>query len=406
MSETQLSPEAYTRRLVAQKEKFAQLLTAAMEKNEESKREQLQLIVVSLTEALTFIRQSYQHEMTCRKGALAALGKLRKALDNASYTSAAQALRAKGNTGEAEKIFDKIIGKGGRIGAFASFQSGQLAECRMDLSRAAVRFDKAVELDKVNPHYLKASGLLARKMYQHKKSLLRLTTLEKLLVRQGKDTVELALARRELAYSAALAGQHKPAGAYYKKAMASLAKLRGPKDPEMGICWFQIGLLKESLGQYEEAEKPYKQSLAIMSKTNDHITLAGILDKLARLHMELEDEPEAIPLFEHLLKIRRNSPHPDLAGIIIVYNNLGEAYRICGKYDLSERAYTFALKATQKLRGKDHPAVGSIYQELAKLCERQRKMDEAKKYNKMASAIFERILKEQEAAGEEERLTL
>ena len=123
--------------------------------------------------------------------------------------------------------------------------------------------------------------------------------------------------------------------------------------------------------------------------------------------MELEAEPEAIPLFERLLKIRKNSPHPDLAGIIIIYNNLGEAYRICGKYEQSEKYYIFALKATQKLRGKDHPAVGSIYQELAKLCERQRKMDEAKKYNEMASAIFERILKEQEAAGgEEEMLTL
>jgi hypothetical protein len=66
------------------------------------------------------------------------------------------------------------------------------------------------------------------------------------------------------------------------------------------------------------------------------------------------------------------------------------------------------LAVTQKLRGKKHPAVGSIYQELAKLCDRQRKMDVANKYREMASAIFQKVMEEQEdAAGVTEgRLTL
>ncbi|MCI5120661.1 MAG: tetratricopeptide repeat protein [Candidatus Electrothrix sp. AUS4] len=170
-----------------------------------------------------------------------------------------------------------------------------------------------------------------------------------------------------------------------------------------------VGLLKESQGLYEEAEEPYKKALTIMDNAGDDITLAGILDKLARLHMELEGEPDAIPLFERLLKIKKNSPAPDLAGIIIICNNIGEAYRICGKYEESEKYYKQALVVTQKLRGKAHPAVGSIYQELAKLCERQRKPDEVKKYNEMAAAIFQRVLEEQEAAAggdSEGRLTL
>ncbi|MCI5224628.1 MAG: tetratricopeptide repeat protein, partial [Candidatus Electrothrix sp. AR4] len=308
-----LSLEAFAKRLSTQKEKFFQALTAAMEKNEESKREKLQLVVVTLTEALTFIRQSYKHEITCRKGSLMALEKMRRVIDDASYTLASKSVQAKENTLEAEQVFDKIIGKGGKIGAFAAFQSARLAECRMDFNRAMVRFDKAVELDGSNVHYLKSAGVLARKMYQHKKSLLRFMALEKLLVQQGKDSTELALARRDLAYSAALFGQHKQAGAYYKKAMGSLAKLVGKNHPEMGICWFQIGLLQESQGHYEEAEKPYKQALAIMDKAGDNIILADILDKLGRLDMELEGEADAIPLFERLIKIKKNSPHPDLA---------------------------------------------------------------------------------------------
>ncbi|WP_446008243.1 tetratricopeptide repeat protein [Candidatus Electrothrix sp.] len=394
-----LSPKTYTQRLVNQKKKFLQAVTAAMENQEESKRERLQLVVVSLTEALTFIKQGYQHEVSCRKGALTALDKMQKMLGETLYNRAATSVCTKDSTLEAEQVLDKVIGKGGKGGAFAAFHSGRLAECRMDFPRAMVRFDKAVELDKGNPHYLRAAGLLARKMYQHKKALMRFMALEKLLVRQKKDSVELAVTRREVAYSAALFGQHKQADAYYKKAMASLEKLVGKDHLEMGISWYQIGLLNESQGKYEEAEEPYKKALTIIKKSGDPILLADVLDKLARLHMELEGEADAIPLFEQLLKIKKNSPAPDLAGIIIICNNVGEAYRICGKYDESEKYYKQALAVTQKLRGKDHPAVGSIYQELAKLCERQRKMDDVKKYNEMAAAIFQRVLEEQEAAA-------
>ena len=404
----ELSPKAYTQRLAIQKKKFLQAVTAAMENNEESKRERLQLVVVSLTESLTFIKQSYKHEVTCRKGALMALDKMQKML-GPLYTRAAESVCTKDSTLDAEQILDKVIGKRGKGGAFAAFHSGRLAECRMDFNRAVVRFDKAIELDNANPHYLQAAGLLARKMYQHKKALIRFMALEKLLAAQGKDSVELAKARREVAYSAALFGQHKQADGYYKKAMSSLTKLVGKDHSEMGTCWYQIGLLKESQGLYEEAEEPYQKALAIMDKAGDDMILADILDKLARLHMELEGEAEAIPLLERLLKIKKNSPAPDLAGIIIIYNNVGEAYRVCGKYEDSEKYYKQALAVTQKLRGKKHPAVGSIYQELAKLCERQRKMDVAKQYNEMASAIFQKVMEEQEAATGGEgggRLTL
>jgi tetratricopeptide (TPR) repeat protein len=119
-----------------------------------------------------------------------------------------------------------------------------------------------------------------------------------------------------------------------------------------------------------------------------------------------------VPLLERLLKIKIKSPQPDLAGLIIIYTQLAEASRICGNYDRSEEFYKQSLAVTQKLRGKEHPAVGSIYQELAKLCDRQRKKDEAKQYNEMAAAIFKRVLEAQEAAAtaaggqSEDRLTL
>ena len=407
-----LSPESYGQRLIAQKKKLLPALTAAIESRDDARREKLQMAVTAITEALTFFKQSYRNEMACRKGALAALGKMQNMLDKADYDLACVGVQANASTAEAEQVFDKLVGKGGKVGAFAAYHSGRLAECRMDFSRAAVRFDKAIELDKSNIHYLKAAGLLARKMYQHKKALACFSAMEKLLLGKEGAGAELAVAQREICCTALLSGQSGPAMEYCKKAMNGIAKHLGKTHPELGICWFLLGQLQESQGEYEKAEAPYKQALAIMEKSDNDMVLAGILDKLSRLHMELEAEFEAVPLLERLLKIKTKSPQPDLAGIIIIYNHLAEASRICGNYDRSEEFYKQALAVTQKLRGKDHPAVGSIYQELAKLCDRQRKKEEAKQYNELAAALFQRVLEAQEAAAaaaggqSEDRLTL
>jgi tetratricopeptide (TPR) repeat protein len=183
--------------------------------------------------------------------------------------------------------------------------------------------------------------------------------------------------------------------------MVSLTSLLGKEDPEMGICWFQIGKLQEALGQYEKADDPYTKALAIMDKSGSNAVLGDILDKLAGLYMELEREDEAMPLFERLCSLKEASPNPDKATLAMAYNNLAEASRICGKYEEAEESYKRSLAITEELRGKDHAAVGSLLQELAQLCERQKKKDEAKVYQERAAAIFQRVLDAQEAAGQQ-----
>ena len=397
---TVISLESYEQRLIALKEQRLAALSTAIDSNEESRREQLQVELVALTEALSFLQQSYGQEVSCRNSALATLELMKPELDTADYERASRSVR-EGDSEEAEQVFDEVADQDVALSALAAYRSGCLAECRTDLNRAMERLDRAVTLDGSSPDYLRSAALLARKLYLHKKALAWFASLVQLLEKQGEDTIELALARREQAYTSALLGQHKQAGALYKQAMVSLTSLVGKDDPEMGICWYQIGKLQEALGQYEKAEEPYRKALAIMDKAQGNVVLGEILDKLAGLYMELEREPEAIPLFERLCAFKEESPNPDNASLAMAYNNLAEAYRICGKYEESEKNYKQSLAITEELRGKDHAAVGSILQELAQLCERQRKKDEAKAYQERAAAIFQRVLEEQEAAGQE-----
>ncbi len=395
-----LTLESYEQRLFRLKDKQLAALTDAIEQNEEGRREQLQSELVAITEALTFIDQGYAQEMTCRNEALAALEQMQADLEPADYKQARQSV-ADSDTEKAEQIFDDFAAQGGPLSAMAAFQSARLAECRMDLNRAMESFEKAVSLDDTNPAYLRSAALLARRLYHHKKALAWFTSLVKLGEDRGEDSVELALDRRELAYTTALVGQHKQAGALYKQAMVSLTNLLGKEDPEMGICWFQIGKLQEALGQYEKAEDPYKKALAIMDKAGSNVVLGDILDKLAGLYMELEREDEAMPLFERLCAFKEASPNPDKATLAMAYNNLAEACRICGRYDEAEKNYKQSLIITEELRGKNHAAVGSILQELTQLCQRQGKKDEAQAYQERAAAIFQRVLDAQEAAGQQ-----
>ena len=401
-----LSLESYEQRLLALKDKQLTALTGAIENNEAGRREELQSELVAITEALTFLDQGYAQEMSCRNGALAALEQMQPELDTADYELAFESV-SNGDTEGAEQIFDSLADQDGPLSALAAFQSGRLAECRMDLNRAMEQLEKAVTLDDKNHDYLRSAALLARKLYHHKKALAWFTSLVKLGEEKGEDTVGLALDRRELAYTTALVGQHKQAGVLYKKAMVSLTSLLGKEDPEMAICWFQIGKLQEALGQYEKADDPYTKALAIMDKSGSNAVLGDILDKLAGLYMELEREDEAMVLFERLCSLKEASPNPDNATLAMAYNNFAEASRICGKYEEAEKSYKRSLAITEELRGKDHAAVGSLLQELAQLCERQKKKDEAKVYQERAAAIFQRVLDAQEAAGQQaEKLKL
>ncbi|BCO10624.1 hypothetical protein GF1_30000 [Desulfolithobacter dissulfuricans] len=394
-----LSLGLYEQRLMGYREQRLRDLTRAMEEENEAQREQLQAELVVVTESLNFLEISYEQELACRKQALEALGQMDLASEE--YEQARVSIE-EDDTAVAGQILDDVAARNPSRAAQAAYLSGRLAECRVDLNRAMDRYEQAVTLDDNTPEYLRTASALARRLYRHKKALAWSHRLVELLEDEGEHTVELALARRDLAYTSALVGQHKQAGSLYKQAMVSLSKLKGSDDPELGICWLQIGKLQEALGRYEKAEDGYVKALAIVEKVDGHVALGEILEKLAGLYMELEREKEAIPLLERLCAVKEQSSNPDRASLIMAYNNLAEACRICGRYAQAEENYLRSLAITEDLRGPDHPAVGSILQELGKLCQRQGKQDQAEQYRQRASAIFQRLMEEEEKAGRQQ----
>ena len=67
-----------------------------------------------------------------------------------------------GDTEAAEQVFDEVVDKEGRSVALAVYQSGSLAEGRLDYAKAMRQYKKAAVLEDDNPEYLLAVGKMAR----------------------------------------------------------------------------------------------------------------------------------------------------------------------------------------------------------------------------------------------------
>lgn len=400
-----LDREAYERWLLDLKAQRLALMNAAIDNNDESGQEQYQVELVAITEGLGFSGQAYADSISFRKDALALLEQIKPGLEVMEYDVARKGIR-EGDTGPAEKIFDATVDQDGVDDGLKAYHGGRLAEQRMDFQKAMNRYEKAVAVAKDNPDFIRSAGLLSLRLYSYQKGQHYFSSLVAIFEKNNPDSVELALARRDYAYSLAMVGENKEAGILYKQAMHSLTRLLGRDDPEMGLCWYQIARLQETLGRYEQAENPYRQALDIMEQSGRVHLVCEITDKLARLYMELKREAEAVPLFEKVCRLKGEAVYPDKATLAMAYNHLAEAYRICGKYEEAEKSFSKSLTVNEELHGKDHPAVGSVLQELSKLCERQKKMDEAKDYQDRAAVIFQKILEEEASDNHSERLTL
>ena len=402
-----LTIEEYETRLRKREKEQHNALIEAINNGDDIQRDHLQIELVAITNRIALLDDSYKQELERRQVALNALDEMASTTDTTLHNSIRKSLLCE-DTEPAEEFFAGIVDKKGEKAPQAAFLAARLAEARGDLYLALERYCKAVELDGNNCEYLRAAGVMARKLYRYRDARPMLEKLVDLLAKEDSNSIDLALARRELGYIYALSGNLKQAGPLYKQAMKTIAAILGPEHLEMGRSWCQIAELQEVKGQYEQAELTYSKALAIMDKAlgPEHPALDQVLEKLAGLNAELEEDNKAAVLYERLCVIRERtlgSTHPKLA---MALQNLAEAYRLQGQYEPSEESYRKALAIMEENHGDNHPAVAAILQELAKLCRRQKKNDEAERFQQRASKIFDQSILNREENINEDDLNL
>jgi tetratricopeptide (TPR) repeat protein len=131
----------------------------------------------------------------------------------------------KGQSGNAEKLFQKVRLQGKEHAAEAAYQLAQLTYGRIDYAAAYQYSQEAAHLQPDKPHYLNDAGLIA-----------------------------VAL------------GHYHEAEPLYQRSLAIREKAFGPDHPDVATSLNNLALLYRAEGAYPKAEPLYQRSLAIREK--------------------------------------------------------------------------------------------------------------------------------------------
>jgi CHAT domain-containing protein/Flp pilus assembly protein TadD len=158
-------------------------------------------------------------------------------------------------------------------------------------------------------------------------------------------------------------------------------------DPLLAESLFNVASLHFRLGSYELAEPLFKESLEIREKrlAADDLDLARSLNSLAGLYQAMGDYGRAEDLFKRALDIRMKKLGPDNAVVAGTMKNLGLNYKDKRDYAKAEELLLRSLNIYKKVLGReDHPAIASVQNALAVVCQEQGDLDRAEQFYKPA----------------------
>ncbi len=135
-------------------------------------------------------------------------------------------------------------------------------------------------------------------------------------------------------------------------------KAPGPHQRDVAISLGNLGSLYKDEGDYARAESFLQRALSIRQTLGEgHLDVAASQSQLASLYFVEGDLARAEPALESALSIREaalGAVHPSVA---VSLNNLATLKREQGQYDEAERLYERALEINEKAFGPGHPDV-------------------------------------------------
>ncbi len=355
----------------------------------EQEKNRLEKELHATEEKLQNITATYQQEVQLRKEAEKTILTLKSNQPKAKIAQALEELRNNPDTRTVEKILDDIVESGTKELAPAAYESGRLAENRVDYRKAMKAFTKAVILDENNPDYLLKAAQMAEKVGDFDQAQ---QWFEKLIELTQHDTnsLDYAVVQSGLAGVFYEQGKYAKAEPLYKRDLAITEKALGENHPSVATTLNNLARLYEKQGKYAKAEPLYKRSLAIKEKAlgENHLSVATILNNLALLYKVQNEHTKAEPLYNRSLAIREKAlgkNHPDVATTL---DNIAGLYHAQGNYAKAKPLYNRSLAIREKALGENHPSVAITLNNLAGLYEEQGEYAKAKPFYKRTLNIL------------------
>ena len=174
----------------------------------------------------------------------------------------------------------------------------------------------------------------------------------------------------------------------FERALQTIEQV-DPPDPHAATTFNNLGAVHERLGEYEQAELRYRNSLAVIEiiQGSDHPDIAMGLNNLASLYFSQRAFGKAEPLWERSLAISENflgTNHPHLVQPLVT---LGMVRQAQGKFDQAELVYIRAIRITEHSLNPTHPRLIPLYERYASLLHQANRKDEAEVIEKKIESL-------------------
>jgi tetratricopeptide (TPR) repeat protein len=159
-----------------------------------------------------------------------------------------------------------------------------------------------------------------------------------------------------------------------------------PDSQEAAVTAGTLGILAQRRGDYDSAERSYRQVLDIFTRLGDQKNMAAGYHQLAMLAQDRGDYDGAEPLYRRSLDIKERIG--DQAGTASSYHQLGMLAELRGDYDTAEPLYRRALDIFERIGDQASTAGG--YHQLGMLAQLRGDYDTAEALYRQALGIAER----------------
>ncbi|CAF3849355.1 unnamed protein product [Adineta steineri] len=153
--------------------------------------------------------------------------------------------------------------------------------------------------------------------------------------------------------------------------------------------WHRLGLLLTKMGHFNKAQEVYE---VLLHQATDESDKANIYHQLGRIKDSQEEYQEALSYYEKALAIRQQSlplNHPDLGAS---YSNIGVVYDNMGDYLRALSNYEKALAIRQQSLPLNHPDLGSSYNSIGLVYENMGNYLKARSFYERAVQIGQQSL--------------
>ncbi len=152
-----------------------------------------------------------------------------------------------------------------------------------------------------------------------------------------------------------------------------------PPDPRTAMTFNNLGAVHEKLGEFEQAELRYRNSLAVIEiiQGPNHPDIAMGLNNLASLYFSQKEFRKAEPLWQRSLGISESilgDSHPHLVQPLVTLGIVTQAQH---KFDQAESFYLRAIQITEHSLTLHHPRLLPLYERYASLLRQAHREGEA-----------------------------